>query len=460
MKRRLMQQQLWNLPTMKALRLALAALVVTFMQAVAAHAVDIKEITSPGGIKAWIVSDSTIPIIAMNFSFRGGTANDPADKVGRAYFLSGMLDEGAGDLPSEAFQERMSELAVRMSFDAEREYFEGSFQTLSENRDAAFELLRKAVAEPRFDTVPMNKVRGQILVGIKSDSENPSRIASEALLKTMLASHPYANDRKGTVDTVNAMTPDDLRDAWKATFARDRLLVGIVGDISEEEAGKMLDKVFGGLPESAGPVSVPDVQWPERGSITIVERDIPQSVMTFAMPGILRSDPDFIAAYVMNFVLGDGGFGSRLMEEIREKRGLTYGIYTGLVTWDNGGLVIGSVSTQNSRAGETLDVLRAELTKMATDGPTQGELDEAKTYITGSYPLRYDSSGKIAQQLLAIQQENLGIDYVNKRNDLVNAVTLEDAKRVAKRLIQPDALTISIVGRPEGIPLKTGETPG
>ena len=445
---------------MKALRLALAALVVTFMQAVAAHAVDIKEITSPGGIKAWIVSDSTIPIIAMNFSFRGGTANDPADKVGRAYFLSGMLDEGAGDLPSEAFQERMSELAVRMSFDAEREYFEGSFQTLSENRDAAFELLRKAVAEPRFDTVPMNKVRGQILVGIKSDSENPSRIASEALLKTMLASHPYANDRKGTVDTVNAMSPDDLRDAWKATFARDRLLVGIVGDISEEEAGKMLDKVFGGLPESAGPVSVPDVQWPEKGSITIVERDIPQSVMTFAMPGILRSDPDFIAAYVMNFVLGDGGFGSRLMEEIREKRGLTYGIYTGLVTWDNGGLVIGSVSTQNSRAGETLDVLRAELTKMATDGPTQGELDEAKTYITGSYPLRYDSSGKIAQQLLAIQQENLGIDYVNKRNELVNAVTLEDAKRVAKRLIQPDALTISIVGRPEGIPLKTGETPG
>ncbi len=445
---------------MKALRLALAALVVTFMQAVAAHAVDIKEITSPGGIKAWIVSDSTIPIIAMNFSFRGGTANDPADKVGRAYFLSGMLDEGAGDLPSEAFQERMSELAVRMSFDAEREYFEGSFQTLSENRDAAFELLRKAVAEPRFDTVPMNKVRGQILVGIKSDSENPSRIASEALLKTMLASHPYANDRKGTVETINAMTPDDLRDAWKATFARDRLLVGMVGDISEEEAGKMLDKVFGGLPESAGPVSVPDVQWPEKGSITIVERDIPQSVMMFAMPGILRSDPDFIAAYVMNFVLGDGGFGSRLMEEIREKRGLTYGIYTGLVTWDNGGLVIGSVSTQNSRAGETLDVLRAELTKMATDGPTQGELDEAKTYITGSYPLRYDSSGKIAQQLLAIQQENLGIDYVNKRNDLVNAVTLEDAKRVAKRLIQPDALTISIVGRPEGIPLKTGETPG
>lgn len=199
---------------------------------------------------------------------------------------------------------------------------------------------------------------------------------------------------------------------------------------------------------------------PAKGSITIVERDIPQSVMSFAMPGLLRSDPDFVTAFVMNFVLGDGGFGSRLMEEIREKRGLTYGIYTGFATWENGGLLIGSVSTQNARAGETLDVLRAELSKMAESGPTQEELDQAKTYLTGSYPLRLDSSSKIAQQLLGIQQEELGIDYVERRNGLINAVTLEDARRVAKRLIHPESLTISIVGRPEGIPLKTGETPG
>ena len=441
---------------MKAIKLAFACILVTFLQVAGAQAFEIRDDTSPGGIKAWLVSDSTIPMIAMNFSFRGGYVTDPEDRQGRAYFLSGMLDEGAGELKSEEFQQRMSEIAMRMSFDADREYFEGSFQTLRENRDQAFDLLRLAITAPRFDVEPMNKVRGQIEIGIKSDLENPGNISSQALFKAMLGTHPYARQEKGSAESIAAMTPDDLRKARDQMFARDRLQVAVVGDITPEELAVTLDKVFGELPAKSEGISVPDVKWPEKGSITIVERDIPQSVMSFALPGIVRSDPDFVAAYVMNFVLGDGGFGSRLMEEIREKRGLTYGIYTGLAAWDNGGLLIGSVSTQNARAGETLDILRAELKKMADNGPTEKELEEAKTYLTGSYALRFDSSGKIARQLLGIQQEDLGIDYVQKRNDLIRAVTVEDAKRVAKRLIDPAALNISIVGRPEGIPLKSG----
>ncbi len=441
---------------MKAVKLTLVMMLAGFLQIVSAQAFEIREVTSPGGIKAWLVSDSTIPMVAMNFSFKGGSVSDPADKVGRSYFLSGMLDEGAADLDSEAFQQRMSELAVRMSWQNDRESFTGGFQTLTEYKNEAFELLRKAVNEPRFDVAPMDKVRGQIQLSIQGDAENPSRIANRELLKSIFGDHPYARDEKGSVDTVAAMSPDDLRAAWKTMFTRDRLKVAVVGDISEEELGKVLDKVFGSLPAKSEPMSVPDVKWPETGSITIVERDIPQSVMAFAMPGMVRSDPDFMAAYVMNFVLGDGGFGSRLMEEIREKRGLTYGIYTGLAAWGNAGLLSGSVSTQNSRAGETIDVLRAELKRMAETGPTAKELEDAKTYLTGSYALRFDSSSKIANQLLGIQEEDLGIDYVIKRNDMINAITIEDAKRVAQRLIKPLDLSISIVGRPEGIPLKTG----
>ena len=445
---------------MKFFRLTILTLLMSLLQIVHAQAFEIREVESPGGLKAWLVADKTVPLITMRFSFRGGTINDPMTAQGRSYFLSGMLDEGAGDLKSEEFQQRMSELAMRMSFDADREHFGGSVQTLSENRDAAFDLLRLAVTDPRFDADPMDKVRGQILLGIKGDEENPGRIASNALLKTMLGDHPYARVAKGDSDSVSAMTPQDLKDAWSTIFVRDHLQIAVVGDITAEELGPLLDKVFGGLPAKGKPISVPDLKAPEKGSITIVERKIPQSVMSFAMPGLVRSDPDFITAYVMNFVLGDGGFGSRLMEEIREKRGLTYGIYTGLASWTNGGLLIGSVSTQNSKAGETLDVLRAELVKMAKDGPTAEELEQAKTYLTGSYALRFDSGSKIAGQLLGIQQENLGIDYVKKRNELIKAVTVEDARRVAKRLIDPDALTISIVGRPEGIPLKTGDAPG
>jgi len=445
---------------MKFFKLTILTLLMSLLQIVHAQAFEIREVESPGGLKAWLVADKTVPLITMRFSFRGGTINDPKTAQGRSYFLSGMLDEGAGELKSEEFQQRMSELAMRMSFDADREHFGGSVQTLSENRDAAFDLLRLAVTDPRFDADPMDKVRGQILLGIKGDEENPGRIASNALLKTMLGDHPYARVAKGDSDSVSAMTPQDLKDAWSTIFVRDHLQIAVVGDITAEELGPLLDKVFGGLPAKGKPISVPDLKAPEKGSITIVERKIPQSVMSFAMPGLVRSDPDFITAYVMNFVLGDGGFGSRLMEEIREKRGLTYGIYTGLASWTNGGLLIGSVSTQNSKAGETLDVLRAELVKMAKNGPTAEELEQAKTYLTGSYALRFDSGSKIAGQLLGIQQENLGIDYVKKRNELIKAVTVEDARRVAKRLIDPDALTISIVGRPEGIPLKTGDAPG
>ena len=445
---------------MKFFKLTILTLLLSLLQVAHVHAFEIREVESPGGLKAWLVSDKTVPLITMRFSFRGGTINDPENLPGRSYFLSGMLDEGAGDLKSQEFQQRMSELAMRMSFDTDREHFGGSFQTLSENKDVAFDLLRLAVTKPRFDAEPMDKVRGQILLGIKGDDENPGRIASKALLKTMLGDHPYARVPKGDADSVSAMKPKDLKDAWSSIFVRNQLQIAVVGDITAEELGPLLDKVFGALPEKGQKISVPDLKAPEKGSITIVERKIPQSVMSFAMPGMVRSDPDFITAYVMNFVLGDGGFGSRLMEEVREKRGLTYGIYTGLASWTNGGLLIGSVSTQNAKAGETLDVLRAELVKMAETGPTEEELKQAKTYLTGSYALRFDSGSKIAGQLLGIQQDNLGIDYVNKRNDLIRAVTVEDAKRVAKRLIDPDALTISIVGRPKGIPLKTGEAPG
>ncbi len=445
---------------MKFFKITIVTLVVGLLQIASAQGFEILEVKSPGGLKAWLVSDKTVPLITMRFSFRGGTINDPANAAGRSFFLSGMLDEGAGELKSQAFQQRMSELAMRMSYDTDREHFGGSFQTLTENKDAAFELLRLAVTQPRFDAEPMDKVRGQILLGIRGDDENPRRIASNALLKTMLGDHPYARVPKGDADSVSAMKPEDLRNAWSEIFVRNQLQIAVVGDITAEELAPLLDKVFGALPEKGQQMSVPDIKAPAKGSITIVERKIPQSVMSFAMPGMQRSDPDFITAYVMNFVLGDGGFGSRLMEEIREKRGLTYGIYTGLASWTNGGLLIGSVSTQNAKAGETLDVLRAELVKMARKGPTEKELEQAKTYLTGSYALRFDSSSKIAGQLLGIQQDNLGIDYVKKRNDLINAVTIEDAKRVAKKLIDPDALTISIVGRPEGIPLQTSGAPG
>jgi zinc protease len=433
----------------------LAALVVALLvllgAPLAAQAFEIRKVTSPGGIAAWLVEDHTIPLIAMEYSFAGGSAGDSADRQGLATFLSGMLDEGAGDIDSAAFQRRIEDLAVKLSFDANRDDFTGSLQTLSENRAAAFDLLRLALTQPRFDAEPLERMRSQFVLGINDDAEDPEQIASQAWMHTVFGNHPYGRPSKGDVAGIKAVTSADLRALTARLFARDGLMVAVVGDIDAAALSGELDKVFGALPDKSG---MPEVQpvTPILGPIVqIIERDIPQSVIRFGSQGIARDDPDFIPAYVMNFILGDGGFGSRLTEQVREKRGLAYSIYTALYPLDHAALFYGATATVNEQAGQTLAILRAELKRMAEDGPTEQELAEAKTYLTGSYALRFDSNRKIAGQLLAIQREKLGIDYITRRNSLIQAVSLDDVRRMARRIIDSDALVVTIVGKPKDL---------
>ena len=427
----------------------LLILLVTFVMP--ARAIDIQDVTSPGGIRAWLVEDKTIPLIAMEFSFRGGAALDPAGKDGVSHFLTGMLDEGAGDLDSAAFQAKRDELAFKMSFDASLDYFEGSFQTLARNRDESFRLLKLAVTVPRFEPEPLERVRQQFLVSAQGDKEDPDKIASQAWMEAALGSHPYARHINGTEASIAAVTAADLGAAHKRIFNRKTLQVAVVGAIDAKTLGALLDQTFGGLPENGtvAPVAMADVS--AGPSLTVIDRAIPQSIIIFGHGGILRDDPEFFPAYIMSQILGGGGFGSRLTEEIREKRGLTYGVGAGLMPFDRAGLFMGSLGTRNEKAGEALELVKKELRRMAEEGPAPRELDEAKTYLTGSYALRFDSNAKIAGQLLGIQQQDLGIDYVNRRNGLIEAVSLEQVKAQAKRLLHPDRLIVTVVGKPEGI---------
>ncbi len=418
---------------------------------VQAHAIEIKKIITPGGITTWFVKDHTIPLITVNFSFKGGAAADPQDRPGLAHVLAGMIDEGAGDMKSAAFQARMNELAMRLSFTAEHDEFTGSFRTLTRNRDAAFALLKLALSKPRFDEDPVNRIKGQVALSLTREAEDPSKIASRLMMKTMFGDHPYGRRVKGTVQGVKAVTPDDLRSLHGKLFSREGLMISVVGDIKEDKVKELLDDVFGSLPEKSGMPDTPDVTVTDGPMVKIVDRDIPQSIIRFGHSGMLRKDPDFIAAYVMNNILGGGGLGSRLNEQVREKRGLSYSVYSALYPLERAGVFFGGAATVNDRASETIDVIRAELARMAKDGPTEDELEAAKTYLTGSYPLRFDNSRKIAGQLLAIQRQRLGIDYVVNRNDKIKAVTIEDVRKVAARLIRADDLIFTIVGRPKGV---------
>jgi zinc protease len=429
----------------------IAALLTAVTDVSARPGIDILSVTSPGGITAWLVEDDTIPLIAMNFSFSGGASVDSDDKAGLANFLSGMLDEGAGDLDSEAFQRRIDELSVRMSFRAQRDHFTGSLQTLSQTREEAFGLLKLALAAPRFDAEPLQRVRGQILLGILQDNEDPDHIANQAWMRAMFADHPYGRAVEGTAETVNAIQAVDLEALRQRLFARERLRIAVVGDIDAETLKRLLDDTFGALPATSGVAEVAEATPVPGPRIDVIERNIPQSVIRFGHRGIKRDDPDFIPAYMVNSILGGGGFGSRLMQEVREKRGLVYSVFSSLQPMRRAGLVFGGAATMNERAAETVAVVHEELERMAVEGPTEEELEEAKTYLTGSYPLNFDSNSKIANQLLAIQEDELGIDYVNRRNGLIEAVRLEDVKRVARRLIDADGLVVTVVGKPEGI---------
>lgn len=416
----------------------------------AADAANIERVVSPGGIEAWLVSESAVPLVAMNFAFVGGSTQDSADRSGTANMMSSLLTEGAGNLDSDAFQRRLEDTAVRLSFGASRDTFTGQMRTLSRNLEDGFEMLRLALNEPRLDEEPVGRVRAQIQSGIRSQLNDPQAVAARKWFETAFADHPYARETSGTLDSVAAIETDDLRDYASRVFGRDNLKIAVVGDIDAERLAPLLDEVFGELPENADVTPVEDVEVAGLGEIEVVDMAVPQTVMLFGGRGLKRDDEDFIPAYILNHILGGGSFSSRLFTEVRERRGLAYSVYSYLAPLDHSGMFLGGVSTRNDRAAQSLELIEAEIRRLAEEGPTEEELEKAKSYQIGSYALRFDTSSSIANQLVRIQLDDLGIDYIDRRNDLVRAVTMEDVRRVASRFLEGDLL-VTVVGQPEGL---------
>jgi zinc protease len=427
---------------------ALGALAL--LAALPARALEIQDLQSPGGTAFWLVEEPSIPIVALEISFRGGARLDPPDRAGLANLMVGLIEEGSGDLDAVGFSKARDDLSARLSFSAGRDAVDVSARMLTETLDPAVDLLATALAEPRFDEEPVARVRAQILSVIAESGTEPDNVAAEAWYAGAFPQHPYGRPTDGTVESVAAITRDDLVAAHARLLTRANARIAVVGAIDAERAGRMIDTVLAGLPmgEALARSQSPDQPPP---GLRVIELGVPQSAAVFGHAGLRRDDPDFIPAYVMNYILGGGGFASRLMHEVREKRGLAYGVYSYLAIRDETALYLGGVQTANARMAETLDVIKAEWARMAADGITADELDRAKRYLTGAFPLSFDSNAKIARYLVFMQEEELGIDYIEKRNGLIKAVTLDDVKRVAARLLKPENLSIVVVGQPEGL---------
>jgi len=411
----------------------------------------IQTVRSSGGIEAWLIEDYTVPLISLECAFLGGAAQDPAGKAGVASMLAGLLDEGAGPYDSTAFHERLDDFAIEVSFGSDRDGFSGHLRTLIRHKAEAFDMLKLALNEPRFDEEPLERVRAQLVASVLQDTNDPDAMANRAWFTTAFPGHPYGNPSRGSLETLAAITRDDLIDYKARILAHDTLKIAVVGAIDAASLSIELDKVFGPLPKQSRRVAIPRVTPQGVGTRKIVDLDIPQSSVRFGAAGISNDDPDWHVAIVLNQILGGGVFSSRLFREVREKRGLAYSVSSSIAPFDFAPLHMGGTSTKNERVAESLSIIEAEITSLAKDGPFDEELDVAKKYLTGSYLLRFDTSQKLASQLVQIQIDHLGQDYMDRRNGLISSVTREEAARVAKRLYGEGKLLVTIVGRPVGI---------
>jgi zinc protease len=432
------------------MRRAAVALLALPLLAAPALATTIERVVSPGGIEAWLVHEPAVPMIAVDFAFVGGAAQDALGKSGTATLVASLLDEGAGELDAKSFHARLERRAIELGFQAERDTLRGTLRTLTANKDEAFDYLRLALTQPRFDASDVEVIRAQVLSLLRRAEASPTDVANLRWWQVAFADHPYGRPVNGTLESVPTVTIADLKDYTRRVLARSNLKVAVVGDIDAESVKVMLDRVFGGLPAQPELKPVANVSPQGLGRRVVVKLDVPQAVVTFGGPGIARKDPDFMAAYIVNHILGGGAFSSRLYQEVREKRGLAYSVYDSLVWLNHSALFLGGTATRADRAGETLAVIDKEIHRLADEGPTAEELAKAKAYLNGSFALNLDTSSKIAALLVQLQLDGLGIDYFARRPDMINAVTLEDARRVAKRLLDAGML-VTVAGRPEGL---------
>ncbi len=421
----------------------------TLFWGVAGHAIEIQTLQSKDGIPIWLVEDHTLPFVALEVGFDGGTSSEPQEKRGVTNLMMGLLEEGAGDLDAQGFATTREELAASFGYSAYSDSLSVSARFLTDNAASSIDLLRQSLVAPRFDQDAIERVRAQVETSIRSREKDQNDIAAWSWNGTIFGKHPYGTSQDGTLETIGALTQADLKAAHKAALTKDRAMVSIVGDVTAQQAVSLVDRLLGDLPDaSAWPLpNLADLTLD--AGVQVVDYPTPQSVILFGHKGIDEKDDDFFAAFVLNVILGGGNFENRLMTELREKRGLTYGVGTSLASRKYSDLIVGRFATANDRVAQAIEVVRDVWRDIAENGVTADEVNRAKTYLTGAYPLRFDGNGRIAGILTGMQLQGRAPEYVDIRNDLVNAVTPQDVSRVARRLLSEGALKFVVVGQPD-----------
>ncbi|HEY4251453.1 MAG TPA: pitrilysin family protein [Roseomonas sp.] len=408
------------------------------------------QVVESDGISAWLAEDHSVPVVSLSWSWQGGAGLDAAGEEGATALMASLLTEGAGDLRARDFADALRDDAIALGFESQRDGFEGGFRALREAVPAALRLARLAMAAPRFDADALQRVRARAVAGARQIMEAPAGQARRVFWAAAYPDHPAGRPSGGTAESLAGLSEATLRAAHARQIRRDGLLVAAAGAISAEELRALLVTLFAALPAGAPPPPPPLPGFTAFGR-RVVPMAFPQSTIIFGQPGLSAQDPDWEAAQVMLRVLGGGGFSSRLMQAVRVERGLTYGISAGLDLLYGQALITGGLATENAKVAEALAVTGGEWRRMAETGPTEAERGDAIAYLTGSLPLQFTDSRRIASTLLSLRRNDRPLGWLAARPARLAAITRDQLAAVAGRLLKPDAFSVVIAGQPDGL---------
>lgn len=416
------------------------------------------------GTRVYFVPAHELPMVDVQVVFDGGSARDEA-LPGLARFTNSLLQEGAGELDADAVAERLATLGAELNTDSARDMASVSLRTLAEPaiRDQAVELLALLLARPTFAPQALERVRGQLLVRAKQEHQSPADLAIRIFYKGIFHEHPYATPPGGAQASLLAITAADVQQFYRHYYVARNAVLVMVGDLERREAEALADKVIGQLPAGEAAPRVPPAPAVSKAAARTIAFPSVQTHILVGQPAISRLDDDYYALNVGNHVLGGSGLISLLAEEIRERRGLAYSVESYFKPMRAEGPYILSLQTRNEKAGEALELLHSLLHQFVTVGPTEAQLQAAKKNITGGFPLRIDSNRKILDYVSMIGFYGLPLDYLERFNARIAAVTVEDVRSAFARHIHPQRLVTVMVGTDEktasGVPTTSSPAP-
>ncbi len=428
----------------------LGSLLLWALAASLGHATEIKPVrfVTPNGMTVLVVEQHFLPIVQVHALIKAGSAQDPPEKAGAAHLVASLLDEGTTSRTAKQIAEQIEYVGGRLAIKATEDMTTASARVLTKDVELGFELLADVLLHPTFPPQELERVRSEVLGGILSEKDEPGMVAAKAFNLLVFDGHPYRWPVNGTEETVPTITREDIQRFYTREYLPNQTILSIVGDITVERAIGLVTKYFGDWKRGDAPVRSVAAPTPlQKPTVRLIEKDLTQATILVGHLGISRTNPDFYAVTVMNYILGAGGFSSRLMDSIRDNQGLAYSV--GSIFEPNlmPGAFLVSLQTRNESANRAISGVLAELNGIRSAPVTDQELADAKAYLIGSFPLRLDTTGKLAEVVSLVEFYNLGPDYFTNYPRWIDQVTKEDVLRVAKQYLQPDRYALVVVGK-------------